>query len=296
MKVLITGGAGFIGGHLVDACIEKGWEPVILDDFSNGQYEVKGTEIIEGDICNVSAVRRALEGCDVVFHLAALGSVPRSMEDPVGTYKTNVIGTVNLLEQNLDFGAKVIFASSSSVYGGGKCLAEGASLQPSSFYAEQKIASERVCTQFSNNFGMDVTCLRYFNVYGPRQREDSVYSAVIPLFMRNAKEGMRSTIYGSGDQTRDFTYVKDVVDATIKASETDDGYGLSTYNIGNGVGVHISSLHNLINSITGCGLEANYESDHRIGDVVNSYANNTMAKQYLKWEPKFTLEEGLKTL
>ena len=235
---LVTGGAGFIGSNIVEALVAAGDPVRVLDDFSNGlaaNLEPFGNavELIEGDIRDAEAVRRAVSGVRVVLHLAALGSVQRSVDDPATSNAVNVSGTVNVLDAARRAGVeRVVFSSSSSVYGDNPEMPkhEGLTPAPISPYAVTKLAGEAYARVFHRVYGLDTVCLRYFNVFGPRQRPDSAYAAVIPLFMGWASEGTPLVINGDGEQSRDFTYVDNVVDANLKAVRA-EGVGGRVFNI-----------------------------------------------------------------
>lgn len=227
MKIGITGGAGFIGSNLVQLLSEMGYQVYVFDNFSTGfQKNLQNLEctIIRGDLRNLNSIKKFLmEGeCQVVFHIGAIGSVPRSIENPVMSFENNSLATLNLLEAAREYGTQVIFTSSSSVYGRNIRLpkVEKDWLSPISPYAAAKLAAEALCTSYSESFGMDIKVFRLFNVYGPKQNPDGTYAAVIPRWIRQARLGKSLQIYGDGEQKRDFTFVKDVTSVLLAAMES----------------------------------------------------------------------------
>ena len=297
---LVTGGAGFIGSHLVDALIARGDRVRALDNFATGRRENlpprDGLEIIEGDIRDAETCRRAAEGCDGVFHQAALGSVPRSVADPATTHAVNATGTLNVFLAAKEAGIRrVVYASSSSVYGDDRNLPKreervGMPLSP---YAASKRASELSAAAFAGCYGMRLVGLRYFNVYGPRQDPDSPYAAVIPLLLKAALSRTAPTIHGDGEQTRDFTYVSDVVGANLAALDHDAGPDASpVFNIGAGTRTSVNELWRAICEILGTHLDARH-GPARPGDVRDSLADISRARAALGYEPRFRLREGL---
>src|SRR6478752_3303905 len=231
MNVLVTGGAGFIGSNLVRALLERGDEVRVLDNFSTGsRANLDGlpVEIVEGELRSYERVHNAVRGADVVYHLGALGSVPRSVQDPLTTSAVNVEGTLNVLLAARDLGARrVVFASSSSIYGRQDTLplVETARPDPISPYGVAKLAAERYCVSFSRVYPLEAVALRYFNVFGPRQDPHSQYSAVVPRFIADARAGRPLSVYGDGEQSRDFTYVANVVEANLLAADASDANG-----------------------------------------------------------------------
>src|SRR4051794_8569981 len=238
MRALVTGGGGFIGSHIAERLLHDGHDVRILDNFATGRREnllALGSEIeiVEGDIQSYERAHNAVRGCDVVFHQAALPSVPRSVQDPLTTNASNVIGTLNILLAARDSGVRrVVFASSSSVYGATPGLPKDESLPalPISPYAVAKLAGEGYCRSFTEVYGLETIALRYFNVFGPRQDPQSQYAAVIPNFITLALRGQTPTIFGDGEQSRDFTFVENVVEANLLAMEAADVAGRA-YNI-----------------------------------------------------------------
>ncbi len=299
-KVLVTGGAGFIGSNLADELIRQGARVVILDDLSTGfrenLEEITGDfDFIEGDINDPDSLAKATEGVEVVFHQAALPSVPRSVDDPVETHRVCVDGTFNLLVKARDVGVKrFIYAASSSAYGDQPTLPKVESMRPDplSPYAAAKLTGELYCRAFNNVYGLETYALRYFNVFGPRQNPESMYSGVISRFIDALMTGQRPVIYGDGEQSRDFTYIANVVNANIRASQATTGMG-ETMNVANGDRITLNQLLDVLKRITGADLDANYE-DVRRGDVKDSQADNRRAIECLGYEELVGLEEGLR--
>lgn len=295
-KFAITGGAGFIGSNLAEA-LADGNEVVVVDDLSAGRREnLAGLEVelVEGSILDLDLLRGAFEGCDCVFHEAAVASVQRSVEDPIFTSRVGVEGTLNVLVAARDAGAeKVVFASSAAVYGDSPLLPKREDMrpEPKSPYAAGKLAGEGFCAAFNEVYGMRNVVLRYFNVYGPRQDPASEYAAVIPKFVSMCLAGKAPVIFGDGEQTRDFVYVKDVVRANILASK---GCVPGVYNIASGKGTSLNELSGLVKKITESKVEAVY-SQARAGDIRDSVADVKRAKG-IGFHPKFTLEEGLRRM
>ncbi|MBE7516711.1 MAG: SDR family oxidoreductase [Chloracidobacterium sp.] len=300
-KVLVTGGAGFIGSNLADELIAQGARVVILDNFSTGYIEnieaIAGDfDLIEGDITDDDAVKQALEGTEIVFHEAALPSVPRSVNDPLETHRACVDGTFNLLRHAKDSGVKrFIYAASSSAYGDQPTLPKAESMRadPLSPYAAAKLTGELYCRAFYNSYGFETIALRYFNVFGPRQDPSSAYSGVISRFIDDLLKGGTPTIYGDGEQSRDFTYVANVVDANIRAATATSGIGL-TMNVANGVRISLNQLLDVLKQITDRpDVEAVYEPARR-GDVKHSQADNSLAVEHLGYREIVGLEDGLR--
>ena len=300
-KVLVTGGAGFIGSNLADELIRQGAKVTILDNlvtgFRENLEEIKGDfEFIEGDINDDSALQRALPGTEIVFHEAALPSVPRSVADPVETHDACVNGTFNLLNKCRDSGVRrLVYAASSSAYGDQETLpkVETMAPQPLSPYAAAKLTGEYYCQVFSRVYGLETLSLRYFNVFGPRQNPSSMYSGVISRFIDALMKGDTPVIYGDGEQSRDFTYVANVVDANIKAAQASNGIG-ETINVANGERVTLNELLDVLKNITGKpDVTAQYEPA-RNGDVKHSQAGIDRALDFLKYEKLVGLEDGLR--
>jgi UDP-glucose 4-epimerase len=298
--VLVTGGAGFIGSHLVRALLERGDEVRVLDNFSTGnRANLQGlegeVEVIEGELRSYERVHRAVRGCELVFHQGALPSVPRSLQDPLTTTAVNVEGTLNVLLAARDEGVRrVVFASSSSVYGNQDSLplSEQARPDPISPYGVAKLAAERFCVSFSRVYPLETVALRYFNVFGPRQDPRSEYAAVVPRFISEAAAGRPVPIYGDGEQRRDFTYVANVVEANLLAAEAPDGNG-AVLNIATGQSVSVNELAEAVARTLGRTVERRHLPP-RPGEVRASWADVSAARALLGWRPRVGLEEGLR--
>jgi nucleoside-diphosphate-sugar epimerase len=296
---LVTGGAGFIGSHLVDGLLDEGWQVRVLDDFSSGlEQNLVGSlpriELLQGDILDEVVLARAVAGADVVFHQAAIPSVPRSLEEPVRTNAVNITGTLSVLEAARQAGVRrVVFAASSSAYGDTEKLpkVEDMPANPLSPYALQKYAGEVYCRLFAQHFGLETVALRYFNIFGPRQNPDSPYSAVIPLFIRSCLRGQAARIHGDGEQSRDFTYVADAVQANLKAADAPGGSG-ALVNIAQGRRTTLNELMTTIQELTGSEVPPIY-GPSRAGDVRHSQADIARAQDLLGYEPVVSLREGL---
>ena len=300
-RVLVTGGAGFIGSNLVQALLERGEDVRVLDNFSTGNRanlrDLAGdVELIDGELRSYERVHNAVRGVDVVLHLGALGSVPRSVQDPLTSSAVNVEGTLNVLLAARDEGVRrVVFASSSSVYGNQAMLplVESAHPDPISPYGVAKLAAERYCVSFSRVYdSLETVALRYFNVFGPRQNPRSEYAAVVPLFITAIAAGEPVTVYGDGEQSRDFTYVANVVDATIRAAEA-DGVSGRIYNVAAGTAESVNALADTVGRILGRDVEKRHLPP-RPGDVRNSWADVTAAERDLGYRPTVDLAEGLR--
>ena len=298
-RALVTGGAGFIGSNLVRALLERGDDVRVLDNFSTGQrgnLDGLDVEVIEGELRSYERVHNAVRGVEVVFHLGALGSVPRSVQDPLTTGAVNVEGTLNVLLAARDEGVRrVVFASSSSVYGPAADLPahESAAVDPISPYGVAKLAAERYCVSFSRVYdSFETVVLRYFNVFGPRQNPFSQYAAVVPLFITAIANGRPITIFGDGRQSRDFTYVANVVDANVRAAEAPGANG-RIFNIAAGSPRSVEELAETIGRLLGKPVEQRYEPA-RAGDLRDSYADVSAARETLGWEPSVDFEEGLR--
>lgn len=300
-KVLITGGAGFIGSNLADELSRQGAKVVILDNlltgFRENLEEITGDfEFIEGDLNDDAKLKHAVEGVEIIFHEAALPSVPRSVENPAETHQACVNGTFNLLlkakENNV---RRVIYAASSSAYGDQEKLPKVETMlpEPLSPYAAAKLMGEYYCQVFARVYNLETICLRYFNVFGPRQNPASQYSGVISRFIDALLSGETPVIYGDGEQSRDFTYIANVVDANIKAAQTTKGIG-EVMNAANGERISLNELLRVLKEITG---KENVSADHqteRKGDVKHSQADNQRAVTMLGYEKLVGLEEGLR--
>ena len=296
---LVTGGGGFIGSNIVEALVGAGQRVRVLDDFSNGLESNltpfgDAVEVVHGDIRDASTVARAVDGIEVVLHLAALGSVPRSIENPALSNDVNVGGTVNVLDQAQRAGVgRIVFSSSSSVYGDNPTLPKHEGLVPSpiSPYAVTKLAGEAYATAFHRVHGLDTVCLRYFNVFGPRQRPDSAYAAVIPLFMGWANEGRALVINGDGEQSRDFTYVDNVVQANLAAAQA-SGVGGGIYNVACGERYSLLDIIGAIEEISGKTLQREHR-EPRAGDVRHSEAAIAAAADALGYRTVVSFREGM---
>ena len=302
---LVTGGAGFIGSHIVERLLSDGRDVRVVDDFSTGRHEnlefTRGSErwgkleVVPGEINDMDLVRRVVEGAEHVFHQAARASVPRSVADPAATNEANVTGTLNLLIASRDAGVKrFIYASSSSVYGESPTLPKVETMpsDPLSPYAISKLAGEQYAMAFHRLYGMPTIGLRYFNIFGPRQDPASEYAAVVPRFLSAVLRGEAPTIYGDGKQTRDFTYIKNAVEANILAMRCGEEAFGGSYNIACGSRFSLLDLVAQINAI----LESNLEPvhvDRRPGDVVHSLADISAATRLLGYRPLIGLKEGL---
>ena len=298
---LVTGGGGFIGSHLVDALLDCGDTVRVLDDWSNGNAANLDSrnarlDVVSGDIRDLDLVSRCASGCDIVFHQAALGSVPRSLADPGRTHDVNVNGSFTVFQAAWATKVpRVVFASSSSVYGDHPDLPKveenlGAPLSP---YAASKRATEIEAAGVARSYGMIFVGLRYFNVYGPRQRADSPYAAVIPLFFQAALRGLPPRIHGDGTQSRDFTFVSDVVQANLLAAAAPIPAGSApAFNVSRGERVTINELWQAIAKETGTGAEPEHVAP-RPGDVRHSLANLEAARRDLSYQPRIALTEGL---
>ena len=296
MKALVTGGAGFIGSHLVRALIERGDGVRVLDDLSTGSADAvpEGADLVRGSLLDGRAPRRATEGVDVVFHLAALRSVLRSVESPLPSHEANATGTLKLLLAAREAGVKrVVVASSSSVYGANPALPRTEDLLPlpQSPYAASKLAAESYALAFHRTYGLPCAVLRYFNVYGPGQDPRSPYAAVVPLFLKALLSGKRPVIYGDGRQTRDFTYVSDCVRATLAAGEAKGAEG-EVINVASGREVSVLELLESCREATGAGAEPVFEAPRK-GEQGRAYASIEKARGLLGYEPRYDLPRGL---
>jgi UDP-glucose 4-epimerase len=300
MRVLVTGGAGFIGSNLARALLARGDDVRVLDNFSTGNRgNLAGLEhdieLVEGDLRSYERVHAAVRGVEVVFHQGALPSVPRSVQDPLTTTAVNVEGTLNVLLASRDEGVRrIVNASSSSVYGNGGELprAESQLPDPISPYAVAKLAAERFCTSFSRVYAMEIVSLRYFNVFGPRQDPTSQYSAVVPRFISAIATGEPVTVYGDGEQSRDFTYVDNVVGANLLAADA-GGVSGEIVNVGTGGSTTVNQLADTIGRLLSRPVEKAFEPE-READVRASWANVEQARRLLAYEPRVELEDGLR--
>jgi UDP-glucose 4-epimerase len=296
-RIVVTGGAGFIGSHIVEA-LHAANDVIVLDDFSSGKEEnllgFSGIMILRGSISHPKHLAFAFRNADVVFHLAARPSVPGSIADPAGSEKVNLTGTLNVLQAAREAGIeKVIFSSSCAVYGDSKPpIREDALPLPISPYAIQKLGAEHYCRVFQEVFGLRTVCLRYFNVFGPRQDPGSQYAAVVPVFFRDMAKNGRVRIFGDGRQTRDFIYVGDVVRANISAAESPGADG-KVVNIATGKGTSVLELARAMAAVTGRPLKVQH-APPREGDIRHSYADISQARKLLGFRPRTGLEEGLR--
>ncbi len=298
-RVLVTGGGGFIGSNLVRDLLERGDEVRVLDNFATGsRANLDGleVEVVEGELRSYERVHNAVRGVEVVFHLGALGSVPRSVQDPLTSSAVNIEGTLNVLLAARDEGVRrVVFSSSSSVYGVRRDLpvTESVAPDPLSPYGVAKLAAERYCVAFSRVYeSFESVVLRYFNVFGPRQSPDSQYAAVIPLFLARIARGEPITINGDGEQSRDFTYVANVVDATIRAAAA-PGVSGKLLNVAASAPVSVNELASTIGRILDRPVETVF-APPRAGDIRDSWADISAAREALGWEPVVDLEDGLR--
>ena len=300
-KVLVTGGAGFIGSNLADELIRQGAKVSIIDDLSTGSREnleeIEGDfHFYHGDINDGSLLKKAISGVEVVFHQAALPSVPRSVESPAETHRVCVDGTFNVLLAAKECGVRrFVYAASSSAYGDQPTLPKVETMRPDplSPYAVAKLTGELYCRSFNNVYGMETMALRYFNVFGPRQNPSSMYSGVISRFIDALMTGTTPVIFGDGEQSRDFTFVANVVDANIRASQAAEGLG-QTLNVANGDRVSLNQLLDVLKKITD---NPDVKADHkpvRTGDVKHSQADNRRAVEWLGYQELVGLEEGLR--
>ena len=296
---LVTGGAGFIGSHLVESLVRQGRRVRVLDDFSTGlrtnlAHVEPAPEIIEGDVADAAVIGRAVQGVGVIFHMAALASVQLSIEAPAETHRVCASGTLHVLDAARRAGVRrVVYAASSSAYGipAGEVQTERDPLAPLSPYAAAKLAGELYAQSFSAAFGLETVRLRFFNIFGPRQRADSPYSGVIALFAAALSAGRTPTIYGDGLQTRDFTFVTDVVQALTRAAQT-PGISGRVYNIGTGRGTSVLDLVAALNRQLGTNI-APQHAPPRAGDVRHSRADISLAQCELGYQPAVSFENGL---
>ena len=295
---VVTGGAGFIGSHIVEELLGRNDQVRVIDNFVTGKREnvepFKKAEIIEADLAETKNLAQLLKGAEYVIHQAAIPSVPKSIIDPVKSHQANVNGTLQLLVACREAGVKrVVYASSSSLYGDSPTLPkhEGMMPNPLSPYGAQKLFGEIYCQVFTRSYGLETVSLRYFNVFGPRQDATSQYSGVLALFIPAVLENRRPTIYGDGEQSRDFTYVRNVVEANLRAC-TVPGVGGQVFNVACGDRITVNSMLQQINKITGKDILPVY-ANPRAGDIKHSQADITRAKEHLGYQPKVSFEEGL---
>lgn len=297
---LVTGGAGFIGSHIVDALAERGDRVRVLDNLWSGQRSnlaavADKIEIVEASVLDEPAVARAVAGVDCIFHEAALASVPLSVERPSETTAVGVTGTVALLDAARRAGVRrLVFACSSAVYGDQPTSAkrETDAIAPISPYGASKAAGEIYCQSFTATYGFETVCLRYFNVFGPRQDPGSPYSAVIPLFITALLSGKPPTVYGDGQQSRDFSYVANVVQANLLAADAPDVSG-RVFNIADGRSISLLTLIEALNKLLGTKVQPNF-APPRVGDIRESLADISQARRHLGYEPQVDFHEGLR--
>ncbi len=296
---LVTGGAGFIGSHLAEELIRRGHTVRVVDSLITGKRRnldhIKGVEFIEGDLADLEVARRAAAGMNYVLHQAAIPSVPRSVQDPVTSNRANIDASLNILVAARDAGVKrLVYAGSSSAYGDTPTLPkrEDMPARPLSPYALQKFVAEQYCQLFTQLYGFETVTIRYFNVFGPRQDPGSAYSGVISLFATALLERRRPLIYGDGGQTRDFTYIANVVDGVLRACEAPAAAG-QVINVATGGRISLNQLLQTMNHIVGTDLEAVYKEE-RAGDVRDSQADISKARELLGYTPHVPFEEGLR--
>jgi nucleoside-diphosphate-sugar epimerase len=295
---LVTGGAGFIGSHLAEELVRRGHAVRVADNLTTGKRRnldhVHGVEFLEGDLADPTFAGRAVRGMEFVLHQAAIPSVPRSVQDPITSNRANIDATLNVLVAARDAGVKrLVNAGSSSVYGNAPALPkhEGMTPNPLSPYGLQKLVAEEYCRMFTRLYGLETVTIRYFNVFGPRQDPGSPYSGVISLFATALLEDRRPTIYGDGEQTRDFTYVANVVDGVLRACESSSVAG-ETINVATGGRMALNELLRVMNRLAGTNLDAIYQAA-RAGDVRDSQADISKAQRLLGYQPIVSREDGL---
>jgi UDP-glucose 4-epimerase len=300
MKYLVTGGAGFIGSHIATALVERGDQVRVLDNLSTGKranlaHLSAKVEFVAGDVLDLAAVEKAVAGCEIVFHQAALASVPRSLKEPLATHAACATGTANVLEAARRAGVRrVVYAGSSSAYGNQPFVSKRETdlLAPISPYAAAKLAGELYCQSFTASFGLETVVIRYFNVFGPRQDPNGEYSAVIPKFVVAMLAGKRPTIFGDGMQSRDFTYVDNIVAGNLAAATAPAAAG-RVFNVACGRQFNLLELVASINRVLGTKLEPVFEPA-RAGDVRDSLADISTAREVLGYEPTIDFDEGLR--
>jgi nucleoside-diphosphate-sugar epimerase len=295
---LVTGGAGFIGSHLAEELVRRGERVRVVDSLITGKRQnlahLREVEFIEGDLANIDVAQRAVAGVDFVLHQAAIPSVPRSVQDPITSNRANIDASLNVLVAARDAGVRrVVYAGSSSAYGNTPTLpkVETMPTAPLSPYALQKLVAEQYCQMFTQLYSLETVTIRYFNVFGPRQDPSSPYSGVISLFINALCDGRQPTIYGNGEQTRDFTYVANVVDGVLRACHAHGASG-EVINVATGGRISLNQLFRTVRDLVGAKIEPIYE-DPRAGDVRDSQADISKARRLLGYEPAVTFEEGL---
>lgn len=299
MKALVTGGAGFIGSHLVELLLSKGCEVTVIDSLVTGRRSQvpEKAVFVEGDVGDADLLAKAMPGCDVVFHLAAVSSVQDSLDRPIEVHNTNLTATLALLEAAVRHKVpRFVFSSSAAVYGdtGGEPACEDMMPKPMSHYTVQKLASEHYCNVYNRLHGLETVCLRYFNVYGPRQRADSPYSGVIAKFIDAARAGQPITIFSNGEQTRDFCHVKDVALANFSASRQDAAkVAGKVFNVGTGASTSVNDLARLVSSVFGTGAAPIEHRPARAAEIRYSRASIDAARSLLDWQPSADLGESI---
>ncbi|MGE0450162.1 MAG: SDR family oxidoreductase [Vicinamibacterales bacterium] len=296
---LVTGGAGFIGSHLSEELVRRGARVRVVDNLSTGKRRnldhLPAVEFLEGDLADPDTCARAVQGVEYVLHQAAIPSVPRSVKDPVTSHRSNVDASLNLLVAARDAGVRrVVYAGSSSAYGDTPTLPKREDMppRPQSPYALQKLVAEQYCQLFTTLYGLETVTIRYFNVFGPRQDPGSPYSGVISLFSTALLDGRSPIVHGDGEQTRDFTYVANVVDGVLRACEAPGAAG-EVINVATGGRISLNQLLQTMNAIIGSSVAATY-AEPRAGDVRDSQADITKARRLLGYTPIVGLEEGLR--
>lgn len=300
MKILVTGGGGFIGSHLVNLLLQHGHHVLVLDNFSTGRHgnlpkSDSRLTVLEGDIRDVAAVDSSVNGVDAIVHLAAVASVQASVDDPVGTHEVNLVGTINLLEAAQKYSVKrFVFASSAAVYGDVQTLpvTEDMPLSPLTPYAADKLSSEYYIDFYRRQHGLQPVIFRFFNIFGPRQDPASPYSGVISIFMERAIADLPITVFGDGEQSRDFVYVADLVTLLSRAVESEQDF-VGPMNVGNGQGTNLNQLLDLIRQFSSKPLDVSY-AEPRPGDIRHSLADNRRLSQQLAYASRYTLPVGLK--
>lgn len=300
MRYLVTGGAGFIGSTLVDELLRRGHQVTVLDDFSGGKEANLAAaagkiKLIRGTVCDLDTARAACQDANYVLHLAARTSVPRSVADPLETNRVNIDGTLNVLVAARDAGVRrIVFAASSSAYGESPSLPKVESMPavPISPYGVSKLTGEIYLQVFGRNYGLENVSLRYFNIFGPRQDPGSQYSGVLSRFIAAVLEGQQPVVFGDGEQSRDFTFVDNAVDATLRAAEAPDVSG-SVMNVGTGSRFTLNHTLALLEKISAKPVRARYDAP-RTGDIRDSQADITLASKLLGYQPRVTFEEGLR--
>jgi nucleoside-diphosphate-sugar epimerase len=296
---LVTGGAGFIGSHLAEELVRRGDQVRVVDSLVTGRRSnldhLQGIDFLEGDLADPAVAAAAVQGCEYVLHQAAIPSVPRSVQDPVTSHRANVDGTLNTIVAARDAGVKrVVFAASSSAYGNTSILPKHEEMPPDplSPYALQKVIGEQYLRLFTRLYGLETVSIRYFNVFGPRQDPSSPYSGVISVFASALIEGRRPTIFGDGEQTRDFTYIANVVDGVLRACHAPAASG-QIINVATGGRISLNTLFDAMRRLIGVDVEPIY-ADPRVGDVLDSQADITRARELLGYAPTVSFEDGLR--